>query len=38
MALENWFEQSKLVKHKTTKEELTAIFGVIERNFKFAIA
>lgn len=36
MALENWLEQGKLVKHKTTKEELTAIFGVIDRNFKDA--
>lgn len=36
MALENWFEQGKLVKHKVTKEELSAIFGVVERNFQDA--
>ena len=36
MALENWFQQGKLLKHKTTEEELKAIFGVIDRNFKDA--
>jgi uncharacterized protein (UPF0332 family) len=36
MALENWFQQAKLLKHITTKEELSAIFGVIDRNFKDA--
>lgn len=36
MALENWFEQGKLLKHRATKEELSAIFGVIDRNFKDA--
>ncbi|OIO34470.1 MAG: hypothetical protein AUJ70_01000 [Candidatus Omnitrophica bacterium CG1_02_40_15] len=36
MALENWFEQGKLVKHKATKEELAAILGVVERNFQDA--
>lgn len=36
MALESWFEQGKLLKHKVTNEELTAIFGVIARNFKDA--
>lgn len=36
MALENWFEQGRLIKHKVTKEELTAIYGVIGRNFKDA--
>jgi hypothetical protein len=36
MALENWSQAGKLVKHKTTKEELEAIFSVIERCFKDA--
>ncbi len=36
MALENWFEQGKLLKHTATKEELTAIMGVVERNFQDA--
>lgn len=36
MALESWFEISKLIKHKTNKEELEAIFGVIDRCFKDA--
>jgi len=36
MALENWFKASKLIKHKTNKEELEAIFGVIDRCFKDA--
>jgi hypothetical protein len=36
MSLENWFEQGKIVKHKAGAEELKAIFGVIERNFKDA--
>lgn len=36
MALENWFQAGKLVKHEATKEELTAIWGVIERNFQDA--
>jgi len=31
MALENWLEIGKLIKHKTNKEELEAIFGVIDR-------
>ena len=31
MALENWFQVSKLVKHKTSKEEISAIYGVIDR-------
>ena len=31
MALENWFQVSKLVKHKTSKEEINAIYGVIDR-------
>ena len=29
MALENWFEIGKLIKHKTNREELDAIFGVL---------
>lgn len=37
MALENWFAQGKLLKHKPTQEELLAIFGVIDRNFKDAL-
>jgi uncharacterized protein (UPF0332 family) len=36
MVLENWFEVNKLIKHKTTKKELDAIFGVIDRCFKDA--
>ena len=36
MALENWFEIGKLFKHKTNREELDAIFGVIERCFNDA--
>lgn len=36
MALENWFQISKLVKHKTSKEEIGAIYGVIDRCFKDA--
>ena len=36
MALENWFQQGKLLKHNPTKDELTAIFGVVDRNFKDA--
>ena len=31
MPLENWFQVSKLVKHTTSKEEITAIYGVIDR-------
>jgi uncharacterized protein (UPF0332 family) len=36
MALENWFEIGKLSKHKTNKEELDAVFGVIDRCFNDA--
>ena len=36
MALENWFEIGKLIKHQTNKEELEAIFSVIDRCFKDA--
>lgn len=36
MALENKFRQGKLVKHEATKEELSAILGVVERNFQDA--
>ena len=36
MALENWFKVDKLVKHKTSKEEIEAIYGVIDRCFKDA--
>ncbi|MFH0772023.1 MAG: SAV_6107 family HEPN domain-containing protein [Candidatus Omnitrophota bacterium] len=36
MALENWFQAGKLVKHTTSREELDAIFGVINRNFEDA--
>ena len=36
MDLENWFEIGKLSKHKTNKEELNAILGVINRCFKDA--
>lgn len=36
MALENWFQAGKLVKHEAAKEELAAIWGVIERNFQDA--
>lgn len=37
MVLENWFEQGKLLKHNATKEELSDILGVVERNFQDAI-
>ncbi len=36
MPLENWFEIGKLLKHKTNREELNAIFGVIDRCFNDA--
>ena len=36
MVLENWFKIGKLVKHKTNREELEAIYGVIERCFSDA--
>ena len=36
MALENWFQVGKLSKHKTNKEEIAAIYGVVERCFKDA--
>jgi len=36
VGLENWFEQGKLLKHKTTKDEIDTIYGVVERNFKDA--
>ncbi|RJP30019.1 MAG: hypothetical protein C4533_00135 [Candidatus Omnitrophota bacterium] len=36
MALENWFQAGKLVKHSVTEEEISAIQGVIERNFRDA--
>ncbi len=36
MSLEDWFRAAKIVKHKTSKEELEAIFGVIERDLKDA--
>ena len=36
MVLENWLEIGKLIKHKTNKEELNAIFGVIDRCFNDA--
>ena len=36
MTLENWFKASKLIKHKTNKKELDAIFSVIDRCFKDA--
>jgi hypothetical protein len=36
MSLENWFKISKIIKHQASKEELSAIFGVIERCLKDA--
>lgn len=36
MALENWLQAGKLIKHATSREELDAIFGVIDRNFEDA--
>ena len=36
MPLENWFDVGKLIKHKTNREELDAIFGVVDRCFKDA--
>ncbi len=36
MALENWFKIGKIIKYKTSKEEINAIYGVIDRCFKDA--
>ncbi|MFC1577003.1 hypothetical protein ACFL3N_01550 [Candidatus Omnitrophota bacterium] len=36
VVLENWLSIGKLLKHKTNKEEIDAIFGVIERCLKDA--
>src|SRR3989338_9120142 len=36
MALENWFQAGRLIKHKTSEEEIEAIYGVIGRYFKDA--
>lgn len=36
MALEDWLEIGKLIKHRTNRGELEAIFGVIDRSFKDA--
>jgi uncharacterized protein (UPF0332 family) len=36
VGLENWFKIGKLIKHQTNKEELKAIFGVIDRCIKDA--
>lgn len=36
MPLESWFQVGKLLKHKTDRDELKAIFGVIDRCFKDA--
>ncbi len=36
MALENWFKIGKIIKYKTSKEEINAIYGVIDRYFKDA--
>ena len=36
MSLEGWLAASKLVKHQTSKGELEAIYGVIERCLKDA--
>ncbi len=36
MALENWLQAGKLIKNATSREELDAIFGVIDRNFEDA--
>ena len=36
MALENWLQAGKLLKHKTSKEEISAIYGVVGRNLKDA--
>ena len=36
MSLENWFKISKIIKHQTSKEELSSIFRVVERCLKDA--
>ena len=36
MSLEDWSGIGKLVKHQTSKEEIEAIFGVVERCFQDA--
>ena len=36
MPLENWFQVGRLLKHQTSKEEITAIYGVIDRCLKDA--
>jgi len=36
MALKSWFEIGKLIRHKTNREELEAIFSVIDRCFNDA--
>ena len=36
MALENWLKIGKIVKHETSKEEISAIFGVVDRCLKDA--
>ncbi|MCG2711841.1 MAG: hypothetical protein L6416_05915 [Candidatus Omnitrophica bacterium] len=36
MALENWLEIGKLIKHQTNEQELEAVFGVIDRCFSDA--
>jgi len=36
MSLEDWLQAAKIVKHKTSKEELESIFGVVERDFRDA--
>jgi hypothetical protein len=36
MALENWLTIGKIVKHKTSKDEISAIFGVVDRCLKDA--
>lgn len=36
MSLEDWLRAAKIIKHKTSKEEIEAVFGVVERNLKDA--
>ena len=36
MSLEDWLRAAKIIKHKTSKEEIEAVFGVVERDLKDA--
>ena len=32
MSLENWLNNAWLEKHKTSKQEISGLFGIVERN------